>query len=159
MRVAVWREVKRLGAVPVQHSVYALPDTSESRRGVKRVLERQEADIKVFYARPFDESMARQLVDKGLGERGEEYREIIEKCEDFIKDLMAEFEAENFTFEELEENEADYEKLVRWYDQAKKRDWFDSPRKEEVEESLEECKSLLDRFSLTVHERIVEQPE
>ncbi|MCL6477368.1 MAG: hypothetical protein K6T65_03030 [Peptococcaceae bacterium] len=43
--------------------------------------------------------------------RNEEYDEVIDRCQDFFKEIDKEIDRKHFTFGELEENEEDFEKL------------------------------------------------
>lgn len=56
--------------------------------------------------------------------RNDEYREFIDKCEDFFLEIEKETQKENFTFAELEENEEEYDKLAEWLNKINKRDFF-----------------------------------
>jgi coenzyme F420-reducing hydrogenase delta subunit len=76
-----------------------------------------------------------------------EYKELLEKCEDFFGEIRKETERKNYTFIELEENEYEYNKMTEWYRKISERDFFSAPMKEVSISELEKCKKLLDEFS------------
>ena len=56
--------------------------------------------------------------------RNEEYAEIIDKCEDFLRQVQKEYDENHFTYAELEENEEDLVKLKNWFAKIVDRDVF-----------------------------------
>lgn len=150
IRVAVWRAIKSLGAITIQRSVYAMPDSESNRKKIEELTKKTEAGYKIFFAQAANEELNGEIIERGRKEREEEYGEIIEKCSDFLKDINHEISRKNFTYEELEENEADYSKFIRWLQEAEERDWLDLPIKREVISRIEECRKILDDFSLEV---------
>lgn len=153
-RVAVWRSLKKLGAINFQQGLWLMPFSAThlsnfqqlaqeicSHRGEATVLKiettRQEDDLSI--ERAFQQ--AREI----------EYAEVIEGCYDFFAELDKETQRQNFTFAEVEENEEELEKLEKWLGKIKERDFFGAPRGKEAEELLEECRRRLAEFSDKVY--------
>lgn len=82
--------------------------------------------------------------------RDEEYQEIIDRCEDFFKEIDNEIEKKHFTYAELEENEEDLEKLKKWFEKVKERDFFGAGQMAYAAELLEKCQERLDEFGSCV---------
>lgn len=83
--------------------------------------------------------------------RDEEYKEFLDKCDDYFREIEKETQRKNFTFVELEENEDEYNKLVEWLKKITLRDFFVAPLRDQGEEVLQKCKQLLDDFSNKVY--------
>ena len=151
-RVYVWRQLRKLGAVNYQ-SAWVLPYSNERVADIKKLM----ADIENYHG----ESMLIEgkSVDKGQDElikkaivesRNEEYQEVIEKCEDFFKEIQFEIERKNFIFAEVEENEEELEKLKQWLKKVEKRDVVEAPLRKTAIEKIKSCEKLFDDFAKTV---------
>jgi flavodoxin len=84
--------------------------------------------------------------------RDEEYKEFLDKCEDFFKEIEKETAKSNFIYAEIEENEDELEKLNTWIEKILKRDFFSSPLREKSHKTLLKCKEVLEVFSSKVYE-------
>ncbi|MBV9173329.1 MAG: hypothetical protein JOZ81_24965 [Chloroflexi bacterium] len=92
-------------------------------------------------------------------QRTSEYAEIIEECETkFQKEIEFEHFRQNYTFEEAEEIQQDLDKIRRWYERVRERDWFGAARADEVERWLDKCQELLNGFTEEVHRRSQDGP-
>src|SRR5206468_6803389 len=100
---------------------------------------------------PEDEA---RIIEAFRAQRANEYAEIIEECETkFVKEIEFEHFRQNYTFEEAEEIEQDLEKIRRWFERVRERDWFKAERRDEVETWLGKCQGLLARFEEEVYRR------
>ncbi len=154
VRVALWRKLKKIGAVSVQQSMWILPSSDENSglfNGVKDEVSRNggEAFMLAFSA---DEDGERMIIDKFNAARNEEYGELFEQCEEYFKEIDKEIARRNFTFAEIEENEEELDKLKQWYGKIVARDIFCSPLREKAESMLSKCTELLDGFCDRVYE-------
>ena len=82
--------------------------------------------------------------------RDDEYEEIVDRCQDFLAGIEKEYRANHFTYAELEENEVDLVKLVRWLDTVKGRDVFGTPGRAAAEESIGHCEKSLEEYAARV---------
>src|SRR3984893_11791807 len=156
-RVAVWRDLKRLGALYLQQCVCIFPDIPGVTDEVNKVAAKIPALggetflLEVPRLQPEDET---RIVEAFREQRANEYAEIIEECETkFVKEIEFERFRENYTFEEAEEIEQDLEKIRRWFERVRGRDWFKAERRDEVETWLARCQGLLARFEEEVYRR------
>lgn len=155
-RVAVWRNLKKIGAVYLQDSACVIPDTAALRRELAPILERIDAGDGRYHLLPLrklptdeEEKLVGLFVEQTAGH----FREIIENCEvDFSKEIEFERFRENFTYEEAEEIRMDFEKICTWFDRVAARDWFGAPNRAEAVSWLERCESLLEDFEAKVFE-------
>jgi len=156
-RVAVWRDLKRLGALYLQQCVCIFPDIPGVTDEVNQVAAKIPALggetflLEVPRLQPEDET---RIIEAFREQRASEYAEIVEECETkFVKEIEFERFRENYTFEEAEEIEQDLEKIRRWFDRVRERDWFKAERRDEVETWLARCQGLLARFEEDVYRR------
>jgi hypothetical protein len=156
-RVAVWRDLKRLGGLYVQQAVCVFPDRAEVREALSAVRQRLdemggesifldlggvEAEVEAQFVRGFQSQSER------------EYAEIVEECETkFFKEIEFERFRENFTFEEAEEIRQDLEKLRRWFAKVEARDWLGAEGGALALERIEECEVRLEQFESDVYDR------
>jgi hypothetical protein len=160
VRVAVWRELRRIGALPLQQAVIALPDSDPLRERLDAVAERITAEGGVVYRFRLSDLTAQEesrLRDEWNALRSQEYDEIVEECETkFEREVAFEIYRENLTAAEAEEIEADLDKIKAWFARVAARDVFAVPGRERAEAAIARCQSLLDDFERRVFEAEVE---
>src|SRR5437899_1660865 len=156
-RVAVWRDLKRLGALYLQQCACIFPDIPGVTEEVNQVAAKIPALggetflLDVPKLQPEDEA---RIIEAFRVQRANEYAEIVEECETkFVKEIEFEHFRQNYTFEEAEEIEQDLEKIRRWFERVRDRDWFKAERRDEVETWLGKCQGLLARFEEEVYRR------
>jgi hypothetical protein len=156
-RVAVWRDLKRLGALYLQQCVCIFPSIPSLTAEVDEVAAKIPALggetflLEVPRLQPEDEA---RIVEAFRVQRASEYAEIIEECETkFVKEIEFEHFRQNYTFEEAEEIEQDLDKIRRWFGRVRERDWFEADRREEVDAWLARCQTLLSGFEEEVYRR------
>jgi hypothetical protein len=154
-RVAVWRELRRVGAVSLQQATWALPN----RRGFKdaiakavELIERAEGEVLVFDAVPQGDEMAARLETHFSAERDEEWREFLAECTKFDAEIDKEIRIQKFTAAELDEEEQNLERLRRWFRELKARDLFGSSSQPEAERRLKACVEHLENYAELVYE-------
>jgi ChrB-like protein len=155
-RVAVWRSLKKAGAVYLQDSACVLPDTEMIRAELEPVLHRIDESDGSYHLLPLAELPEEEdakLVQLFVDQATKHYAEIVEDCEvNFVKEIEFENFRENYTYEEAEEIRMEYEKICTWFDRVQERDWFGAPNEGEAREWLRRCESLLDEFEAKVFE-------
>jgi DNA-binding transcriptional regulator PaaX len=156
-RVAVWRDLKRLGGLYLQQAVCVLPDREELRRSVARIRTRiHDLGGSSFFItlRDIEDEVRDQFVEGFRSNSEKEYAEIIEECETkFVKEIEFERFRENYSFEEAEEIRQDLEKLRRWLAKVEGRDWMHAEGRAEARDQVAKCAALLDQFEADVYER------
>lgn len=155
-RVAVWREVRRSGALHVQRSVVAFPDHDSFRRAAERFRELVAdagGEALALRAEPLGEIDATKLTDAWNEARSAEYTELSAECGKFLTEIEHEFAIEKFTLAELEEEEAELDKLQRWHERIAARDIHDAPAGNQAREALAQAHEALERFTSAVFER------
>jgi hypothetical protein len=97
-----------------------------------------------------DKNQEERIHKAFMDSRNEEYNEVIEKCEDFFKEIKFEIERKNFIFAEVEENEEELEKLKQWLKKVEKRDFVKAPLRKTAIEKIKECEKVFDDFAKRV---------
>ncbi|WP_371781649.1 Chromate resistance protein ChrB [Streptosporangium subroseum] len=157
VRVSVWRELKRLGALYLQQAVCVLPDVGTVGEDLLQIRQRIHSldGTSYFFQVPLgDEGQDATLIQSFREMAGKEYNEIIEECQTkFVKEIEFERFRDNYTFEEAEEIRQDLEKIHRWFGKVVERDWFGGAGRAECEQWLATCETLLEEFENDVYER------
>jgi hypothetical protein len=159
LRAGVWRKLKGLGAIYLQNSVAALPISPASERALRTL--RAEIDEMGGIAFLFESSVLggqNHLLKSFNGARDDEYEEIVDRCEDFLRQIQKEYDANHFTYAELEENDVDLVKLKGWLEKIRLRDVFGANGLAAVTTAIEKCELVLDEYAARVYAEEGESP-
>lgn len=154
-RVAVWRELRRSGALHVQQSVVAVPQDEAFAGVVERLRElivRVGGEVTVLHTDAAADGDEHRLVHAWNAARDAEYRELAGECAKFLGEIDHEFESEKFTSAELEEEEAELDKLQRWHERIRARDIHGAAGAAAAGRSLRDAEAALARYSTAVFE-------
>jgi len=152
-RVFIWRELKKLGAINYQ-TVWVLPYSKEvidKFHNLEKIIESHGGQALLVEGKVLNREDEEKILNAFVEARNKEYKEVIEKCEDFFKEISFEIERQNFIFAEVEENEEELEKLKAWLKKIERRDFVNAPLKKEAIERLRKCTKLFEEFSKRVY--------
>ncbi|WP_031420605.1 Chromate resistance protein ChrB [Lachnoclostridium phytofermentans] len=155
IRVSVWRKLKKCGSVIIGQSMWMLPLSNEHIdifTEISNEILQNNGDAYILKGVLVSDNGSDNIVELFNKARDEEYKELLDKCEDFFREIEKETEKENFSFVEVEENEDEYNKLIEWHKKIAKRDFFNASLKTVSAQELEKCKQILDDFSNQVYE-------
>jgi hypothetical protein len=155
-RVAVWREVRRSGALQLQQSVVAFPDGEPFERAVARIraaVDEVGGSVVALRAEPLDAADDTRLRAAWNQARADEYGELISECEKLVAEIDKEFAKQKFTLAELDEEEAELDKLKRWHERITARDVCGCDRAGDAETALEQASEALARYTTAVFDR------
>jgi Protein ChrB, N-terminal len=158
-RVAIWRELRRLGAVALQQGTWALPDGEPFDAGFAQVVEAIIAagGQPVVLAVADDEASVSKLETLFTQQREAEWAEFVGDCGKYEAELHAEVTKGKLTLAELDEEEQSLDRLRRWYRTIRARDLFGAAGAAVAERRLKECTEALERFAEQVYQ-VREQP-
>jgi DNA-binding transcriptional regulator PaaX len=152
LRAAVWRQLKRLGAIYLQNSAAALPASVSAERALRKlrseILNMSGTAVLLSCAVLAGEQEIKAAFQAA---RDEEYAEIVDKCEDFLAQVRKEYVAEHFTYAELEENEVDLVKLKNWLGRVTDRDVFGASGRLATETAIAGCEESLEEYAARVY--------
>ncbi len=154
LRVHAWRSLKKMGAINIQQSLWYLPFSDANYKVFSQLAAELETNGgEVLIMNSVLETKYEQIVIDTFNKAREiEYEEILDKCEDYFKEIEKEIKVENFTFAEAEENEEELEKLKSWFQKVKARDIFHSPLEIKTKQVLNECVEVFNIFNDKVYE-------
>ena len=153
-RVYIWRQLRKLGAVNYQ-SVWALPYSKERIEDLNKLMESIESykgESLLFEGKSLTKKQEERIQKTFIDSRNEEYQELINKSDDFFKEIRFEIERKNFIFAEVEENEEELEKLKQWFKKIKKRDFVGASLYKMAVEKIRECEKVFEDFAQKVYE-------
>jgi hypothetical protein len=155
--VAVWRELRRIGALSLGQGAWVVPDVPVFAGGVARVIElarRGEGEVIVLDAAGRGEQDAARLEALFTAERAEEWGEFLSDCGKFDAEIDKEISVGKFTLAELDEEEHSLERLRRWHRELKARDVFGAPVAAEAERQLQHCTQRLAEYTEQVFQAL-----
>ena len=163
-RTTIWREVRRLGALSLQHAVCLLPFSKNNREAYERIIRRVEgyggeASI-LETASPTDAWHAR-TVSRFNAARDEEYEEVVDETERFREEVERERRKGKFTFAELEDEESNLERLHKYLAGVEARDAFGAAGRARAVAEVERCAEVLEAFAQEIyeHQRVAEDED
>jgi hypothetical protein len=149
-RVAVWRELRRIGAVSLGQGAWVAPDVPVFADGITRVIElaeRGDGEVLVLQATGRGETDAARLAELFTAERADEWAEFLADCGKFDAEIDKEISKGKFTLAELEEEEQSLERLRRWHRDLKARDVFGAPAATDADQQLKHCAERLEDYT------------
>ena len=155
-RTYVWRQLKQLGAAYLQQAAAIVPDQPELRRALEALAGRINefaGESSLLQTTSPNSAWHDETVARFAQARDAEYAELIENVERFEDEIARESRRRKFTFAELEDLEADWEKLRRWRERIRVRDFFGAPAQPEADAILERAREALEAFTAAVYER------
>ena len=156
-RVAVWRELRRVGAIPVSGGVWAAPAAPVFAEGLDRVAElvrRADGQVLMLDAAPRDEQSRASLVGEFNAARAAEWSEFTSECDKYEAEIAKERRIGKFTVAELDEEEQSLDRLRRWFRELKARDIFAVPEGVRAEDQLKRCAEALDGYADEVYQAV-----
>ena len=154
LRVGVWRELRRVGAVPLAHGVWAMPATPVFTAAVdtaREVARRGNGELVCVEVIARDDDSANALRVAFAAARTEEWTEFDADCDKFDAEIAKEIGKQKFTLAELEEEEQSLERLRRWYRDLKMRDVLELPQARAAEQHLKHCAEILEDYADQVY--------
>jgi hypothetical protein len=153
-RTYVWRQLKQLGAHYLQQAAAIVPDEDELRASLEALSQKIRdfgGEVSLLTTVSPDLTWQQGTIERFNQARDAEYAEIVENIERFEDEIRRERSKGRFTFAQLEDVEADWEKLQRWYDRIQGRDFFEAPARLTAQADLERGRSTLESFTAEVY--------
>jgi hypothetical protein len=163
-RTTVWREVRRVGVLSLQHAVCLLPLSEENRAAYERIARRVEeygGEASILETVSPSDAWHERTVSRFNAARDEEYEEVVDETERFREEIERERRKGKFTFAELEDEESNLERLRRYLAQVEARDAFGADSRARAAAEVERCAEVLEAFAQEIyeHQRVAEDEE
>lgn len=140
----------------MQQSVIAFPDSEPFARAVARIraaVDEVGGSTLAVRAEPVDAADDERLRAAWNEARAEEYGELVSECEKLVAEIDKEFGKQKFTLAELDEEEAELDKLGRWHERIRSRDVCGCERADAAQEALQRASEALARYTAAVFDR------
>ena len=151
LRVRVWRELRKLGAVYLHSSVCLLPDqpvVADTVETLSRRVRDSGGKAKVLKTVLIDDVEEARIIAEQSADRNTEYREVVERTGEFLAEIDRETHRNRATYTEVEESEADLERFHRWHASIVARDYFHAPGRHHAEAAIQRCREALAAFEV-----------
>ena len=151
LRIGIWKRIKELGALPLQQSIYIVPNRPELRQSLDKVkaeILECGGECKLLEVTSFEEDQQSEIIEEFRRLRDQEYEEIIEGCQTLMNEAERKSKAGKFAFAEIEETERRLQKLKQWFDAVVERDFFVSALQVDVSNLMK----MIDTFISFSHE-------
>lgn len=145
----VWRKLRSLGALYLQQSVCLLPAEAAVAREVRRLTDRvhhQGGSARVLHMAFAERGEEQAIVAEFNAARDAEYAEVLERLPELLRELADERAADNATYAEVEESEADLDRFRTWLAKIAARDYFDAPGGQAARDAVEQAAAELAAF-------------
>ncbi|MER7000283.1 Chromate resistance protein ChrB [Streptomyces sp. NPDC000410] len=149
-RVAVWRELRKIGALSLGQGIWAVPDVPVFAEGVRRALALadsaggQGVTLQASGRTPEDAARFRGMFNAA---RSADWAEFLADCGKFEEEIAKEIRNAKFTLAELEEEEQSLERLRRWHRDLTARDVFGAPEAAEAATRLRRCATACEDYA------------
>jgi transcriptional regulator of heat shock response len=157
LKVRVWREFKKLGALYPQMSLCILPNNNENTKRIDDISKMILSEGKIVKILPTElgDVEHNKIMDMYREERDKQYEEIVEECQEFIDEIDLNIRNNKLTQEEVEEMEEVLDGLYRWFNKVLSLDWIETtPKILQLQEYLKKCQDSMDQFAeLSFHKK------
>jgi len=153
-RMALWRELRRSGAIPLGQGAWAVPDLPAVRPLLERLTDlvgAAQGALLLLTAKGFADSDVARLEQLYAAAREEEWTEFDADCGKYLAELDKEERLGKYTLAELEEEEQSLDRLRRWYRELRSRDLLGIPATTESATALKLCEERFDTYANHVY--------
>jgi DNA-binding transcriptional regulator PaaX len=153
-RTYLWRQMRMLGALSLQQMVCLLPKTPDLEAEFMRLaykIEEFGGEANLLEITSPNREWEDRIIAGFNATVDEEYAEIAENEERFQDEIRRESRKQKFTFAELEDMEADREKINREMAKVQARDFFGAPGRLVAEAQMAKSRKLFEEFSQEVY--------
>ncbi|WP_433455646.1 Chromate resistance protein ChrB [Streptomyces sp. CA-142005] len=157
-RVAVWRELRKAGALSLGQGVWAVPDVPAFANGIGRAVtltEQAGGEAVSLNASGRSTGDAARFQAMFTAARSADWAEFLADCGTFEQELVR---TAKFTLAELEEEEQSLERLRRWHRDLTARDVFGAPEAAEAARRLKECAAACEDYAEQVFAALHQTP-
>lgn len=153
-RMAVWRELRRSGAILIGSSAWAAPNVPATRPLIDRLRTLAEAasgSLIALEASGHAEQDTTALLHRYEAARSDEWAEFIADCGKYLDELAKEERLAKFTLAELEEEEQSLDRLRRWYRELRTRDLLGTTSIGDATARLKACSTAFENYAEQVY--------
>lgn len=149
-RVAVWRELRKVGALSIGQGTWAVPGVAAFDAGINRaeeLVDRADGEIVFLNATGASAQDNIRFAQMFTVAREDDWAEFLSDCAKYEAELDKEIRIKKFTLAELEEEEQSLERLRRWHRDLRARDVFGANNSEPAAAALRHCAARFEDYS------------
>lgn len=153
-RMAVWRELRRSGAIALGQAVWAVPNLPAARPILERLtglVGTANGTLLLLAAKGFADGDVTRLEQLYAVAREEEWSEFDADCGKYLAELEREERQGKYTLAELEEEEQSLDRLRRWYRELRSRDLLGIPATTDSATVLKQCEERFEMYAEHVY--------
>lgn len=155
LRVKVWRNLKKLGAVLFRNAVYLLPYTKEHEESMQWICQQirdSGGDASLFITESMDKKHNEEIVKTFQESCNKEYVPFIDQCSDVLKQIEQIEETEGITDRFVEDLKRKLSEIIKSADEIAKIDFFHAPQRDEFLKKTESIRKRIDKWSKKMKE-------
>jgi hypothetical protein len=148
--MALWRELRRSGAIPLGQAVWAVPDLPAVRPLLGRLtglVDAAHGTLLLLAAKGYAAGDVVRLEQLYAAARQEEWSEFDADCRKYLVELEKEERLGKYTLAELEEEEQSLDRLRRWYRELRSRDLLGVPATTDSATALKLCEERFEAYA------------
>jgi hypothetical protein len=146
-RAAIWRELKKVGAVYLRDGVCVLPARPETGAALRAVAARVEefgGEATLVENAQLEPRRAASVIAQARAARASEYADIRHEVEQLWEYLQREPTHRDITIGEIDELVSDLAKLRRWRQQVVARDYFGDGPDDGLTRQFADCQQAIE---------------
>ena len=159
-RVAVWRELRRTGAVSLGQSAWLAPAAPAFADGIARavaIVQAAGGEAIVLDASGRQPADNERLAAVYTAAREAEWTEFLAECGKYLAEIDNEIAKAKLTLAELDEEEQNLERLRRWHRELRLRDVLGAPSAADADQHLTACEAKLEDYTQRVFQALAGQ--
>lgn len=156
-RIGLWRELRRIGAIPLGQGTWALPALPVIEATLTKVRQHANAaagSLLVLHAEGADTENTARLEELYRAARQQDWAEFRADCDKYLAELDHEEDIDKYTLAELDEEEHSLDRLRRWFRDLRARDLLGSPAASDAAQHLKRCVERFDMYAEGVYRRL-----
>ncbi|MDD2569125.1 MAG: chromate resistance protein ChrB [Clostridia bacterium] len=153
-RVAIWRSLKKLGAVNIQQSMWVLPKNEFNYKALQKILttiENNNGQVLLTESSFFHDKHEERVVSLFNKIRDEEYKEYINESKKYLKEILPKLSAESLDSIRFA-RKAELEKFISRHTKLVEKDIFHSSLAGKAQEMLKQIKAVLREMGEPVYD-------
>jgi hypothetical protein len=152
--MALWRELRRSGAIPLGQAIWAVPDVPAVRPLIERstdLVNSAQGTLLILAANGYADHDTSRLEQLYAEAREQEWSEFRDDCGKYLAELEKEEELRKYTLAELEEEEQSLDRLRRWYRELRSRNVLGTPSATDSVTALKMCQERFEAYAEHVY--------
>ena len=146
LRVRIWRQLQKLGAVAIKSSVYVLPaneKTNEDFQWLKQEIESAGGEAVVFRATAVEGTTDKEIIVAFRNARDEEFAEITAQFDGLTDSIKEQTRGKHLSAGRLTAHETELDRLHAELERVVANDFFQAKGRRAARHAYERCQSLL----------------